>query len=89
MAVDRIIATNREEILRICARHGAKNARIFGFFARGEAEPDSDVDLLVDLGPKHSSFFPGALLMDLQDLLGRHVTIVEPEALHRYIRDQV
>ena len=89
MALDHVIATNREEILRICAKHGAKNVRIFGSFVRGEAGPDSDVDFLVDVGPKHSSFFPGGLLMDLQDLLGRHVNIVEPEALHWYIRDRV
>ena len=89
MALDHFITINREEILKICAKHGAKNVRVFGSFARGEAGPDSNVDFLVDVGPKHSSFFPGGLLMDLQDLLGRRVNIVEPEALHSHIRDRV
>ena len=39
----------REEILRIAAQHGAQNVRIFGSTARGEAEEDSDIDVLVDL----------------------------------------
>lgn len=40
----------REEILRVAARHGAYNVRIFGSAARSEAGPGSDVDFVVDLG---------------------------------------
>ncbi len=89
MALDQFLATNREEILRICAKHGARNVRVFGSFARGEAGPNSDVDFLVDVGPKHTPWFPGGLLMDLQDLLGRRVGIAEPDGLHWYIREKV
>ena len=89
MALDQFLAANREEILRICAKHGARNVRVFGSFARGEAGPDSDVDFLVDVGPEHTPWFPGGLLMDLQDLLGRKVDIAEPDGLHWYIRDKV
>ena len=89
MALDQFLATNREEILRICAKHGAQNVRVFGSFARGEAGPDSDVDFLVDVGPEHTPWFPGGLLMDLQDLLGRRVDIAEPDGLHWYIREKV
>jgi len=39
------IEQNREEILRIAARHGARNVRVFGSVARGEDRFDSDVDL--------------------------------------------
>lgn len=84
-----LLKRNRQEILRVCAKHGARNIRIFGSFARGEAGLDSDVDLLVDVGPEHSPWFPGGLLTELQDLLGRRVDIVEPEGIHWYIRDQV
>ncbi len=89
MALDQFLATNRDEILRICAKHGARNVRVFGSFARGEAGPDSDVDFLVDVGPEHTPWFPGGLLMDLQDLLGRRVDIAEPDGLHWYIREKV
>jgi predicted nucleotidyltransferase len=43
------IEQNREEILRIAARHGARNVRVFGSVARGEDRFDSDVDLLVEM----------------------------------------
>ena len=89
MALDQLVAANRDKILSICAKHGAQNVRVFGSFARGEARPDSDLDLLVDVGTEHSPLFPGGLLMDLQDLLGRHVDIVEPEGLHWHLRDRV
>jgi len=89
MAVDHLLKVHREEILRICAKHGARNVRVFGSFARGQATHESDLDLLVDVPAEHSPFFPGGLLMDLQDLLGRQVDIVEPEGLHWYIRDRV
>ncbi len=89
MALDQFLATNREEILRICAKHGARNVRVFGSFPRGEAGPHSDVDFSVDVGPEHTPWFPGGLLMDLQDLLGRRVDIAEPDGLHWYIREKV
>lgn len=79
----------RQEILRISAKHGATNVRIFGSVARGDAGPDSDLDLLVDVGPNPSPFFPGGLLTDLEALLGKKVDIVTPGGLHWYIRDRV
>ena len=89
MAVDDLIANHREDILRICAKHGARNVRVFGSFARGDATPDSDLDLLVTVGPSRTAFFPGGLLADLQDLLSRKVDIVTQDALHWYIRERV
>ncbi len=84
-----VVKDKREEILRISASHGAHNVRIFGSVARGEAGADSDVDFLVDMGSEHTPWFPGGLLMDLQDLLGCKVDILTEDALHWYIRDRV
>jgi predicted nucleotidyltransferase len=83
------IQSKREEILAIAAKHGAINLRVFGSAARGDAGPESDVDLLVEAGPKVSDWFPGGLLMDLQELLGRKVDVVTPGALHWYIKDRI
>lgn len=79
----------RDEILRIAARHGAYNLRVFGSAVRGETGPESDIDFLVDCGPNRSPFFPGGLLADLEDLLGRRVQVLTEAALHPYIRDRV
>jgi uncharacterized protein len=87
--IGQLVKAKREEILRIAAQHGAYNVRIFGSVARGEDGPGSDVDLLVDVGPVHSSWFPAGLIVDLEDLLGCKVDVVEPEGLHWYIRERV
>ena len=89
MGIEELLTEKREEILRIAARHGACNVRIFGSVARGEARPESDVDFLVDVGPDHSAFFPGGLVADLEDLLGRRVDVVELAGLHWYLRDKI
>ena len=56
--------------------------RVFGSVARGDARPESDVDLLVDVASQTSSWFPAGLILDLERLLGRHVEVVTEKALH-------
>ena len=62
MSLHALLQEKREDIMRIAAKHGAHNVRVFGSAARGEAGEASDLDLLVDVGPNRSPFFPGALL---------------------------
>jgi len=59
MDLNYLLTSRREEILSIAAKHGARNVRIFGSVARGEAGEESDIDLLVDVGPGRTPFFPG------------------------------
>ncbi len=89
MGIEQILKEKRAEILQIAERHGAYNVRVFGSVARGEAGPESDIDLLVEMGQKHSSFFPGGLIIDLEKLLGRKVQVVTVKGLHHYIRNRV
>lgn len=84
-----LIRAKRDEILRIAAKHGARNIRVFGSVARGEARAESDVDFLIDAGPVTSSWFPAGLIVDLQDLLGRPVEVVTEKGLNPLIRDRV
>ena len=44
---------------------------------------------IVEMGPNRSPWFPGGLIADLEDLLGRRVDVVTEKALHSYIRDRV
>ena len=89
MSADELLKEKREEILRTASKHGARNVRVFGSVARGEARPDSDVDLLVEVGPDRTPFFPGGLIADLEELLGKKVQVVTQEGLHWYIRERV
>ena len=84
-----LLRRQRRNILRAAKRRGARKVRVFGSAARGEAGPDSDIDLLVELEPGRSLFDLGGLLMDLQDMLGRRVHLVTEGALHWYIKDRV
>lgn len=85
----RLVSAERDEILRIAARHGAANVRVFGSVERGEDDAESDVDFLVDMQPEHSAFFPGGLVADLEDFLGRRVHVVTEKALHWSMRVSV
>jgi predicted nucleotidyltransferase len=89
MSLDEILQTKREDILRIATMYGAYNVRVFGSVARGEADSESDVDLLVDMEPGRSLFDLGGLLMDLQDLLGCNVDVVTEDGLRDRIRKRV
>ena len=89
MTLEQLLHEKREAIQRIAAAHGAYNIRVFGSVARGEATPQSDLDLLMDVGSTTSAWFPAGLLLDLEELLGCHVDVVTERALHPTLRDRV
>lgn len=84
-----LLRARREDILRLAARHGARDVRVFGSAARGESGPASDLDFLVTTGDVTSPWFPTGLKEDLEALLGREVDVVTENALHWSIRDKV
>jgi uncharacterized protein len=89
MAAQRLQSGDRERILKIAHRHGVTAVKVFGSFARDEARPDSDLDLLIEAGPNTTPFFPGGLIADLEDALGRRVDVVEEKGLHRLLKDRI
>ncbi len=90
MKLQQLLQSKREDILAVALRHGAFNVRVFGSVARGEETETSDIDLLVDYDlQKISPWFPGGLLMDLQDILGCKVDIVTEQGLSHLIKDRV
>jgi predicted nucleotidyltransferase len=89
MGIDEFLKAKREDILRIAAKHGARGVRVFGSVARGEASAGSDVDFLVEFEPGRSLFDHAALLLDLEELLGREVDVVTHRSLRSRIRERV
>ena len=89
MELNEKIQGHRQEILSRAKKYGARNVRIFGSVARGDAREDSDIDVLVDLESGRSLLDLGGLLMDLQDLLGRRVDVVTAKGLRDRIRSRV
>ena len=89
LGIKDLLSTKREEILRIAARHGALNVRIFGSVARGEATENSDVDLLVELEQGRSLLDQAGLMVELEDLLGRKVDVVTEQGLYWLLRRRI
>jgi uncharacterized protein len=79
----------RDAVLEVARRHGVTSVRVFGSVARGEDSAKSDIDLLVTTGPKVSPWFPAGLVLDLEQLLGRHIDVVTETGLNPLLRDQV
>lgn len=89
MNAKKLLSTERDAILRIGAKYGARNIRIFGSFARGEDDSASDLDFLVDLEPGRSLLDLGGLQMELESLLGCRVDVATERGLKARIRDRV
>jgi predicted nucleotidyltransferase len=89
LTVGNTLREQREAILRIAARHGATDVRLIGSVARGEARPDSDVDLLVTWSEGTSLLNHAALMLELERLLGRKVDIASDGWVKPSIRNSV
>jgi hypothetical protein len=87
-AVERLMA-QREQVLAVAERRGARNVRVFGSVARGDDGPTSDVDLLVDLDDGVSLIGLAGLQNELSDLLGVSVDVVPASMLKPRLRDRV
>jgi predicted nucleotidyltransferase len=89
MTLEALLKAKREEILRVCAKYGAHNVRVFGSVIRGEADEQSDVDFLVEMEPGRSLFDLGGLQYELEQLLGCPVDVVTERGFKARIRDRV
>lgn len=72
----------KSEVARVANRYDAAGAYLFGSYARGDARPDSDVDVLIVGGP---SFYPGnvfAIAEELHRSLGRPVDVYEESEIN-------
>lgn len=74
----------------MCSHYGVARLEVFGSVSRGDAEPDSDVDILYELEPgARLGWEIEGLADDLSELLGRRVDLVSRNALHERLRDGV
>jgi hypothetical protein len=89
MALEELLREKREEILRICSKYGARDVRVFGSVARGDADQQSDLDFVVTLEPGRTLFDLGGLQYELEQLLGCRVDVVTEKGLRARIRERV
>jgi len=84
-----ILQNHRDDILRIATQYGASNVRVFGSVARGEARPESDIDVLIHLETGRSLLDIVAIKQELEELLGRKVDVLTESSLSPYLREQI
>jgi len=84
-----VIQEKRTRILVVAGRYGATNLRVFGSVVRGEAGPESDLDLLVEMEPGRSLLDHIALIHDLEEVLGCRVDMVTEKALKERYKERV
>ncbi|MBM4250179.1 MAG: nucleotidyltransferase family protein [Euryarchaeota archaeon] len=83
------IARIKRKIAPILRRYGVTRAALFGSVARGRSREGSDIDILVEVGPKISLLGFVGLKQDLEDALGRPVDLVEYSTIKPLLRDRI
>ncbi len=80
----------KHKILPLLKRFGVKKAALFGSIVGGEARPDSDIDILVEIGRDDISLldFVG-LKLDLEEALGKKVDLVEYSTIKPLLRERI
>lgn len=79
----------RQQLLDLASRHGMSNVRVFGSASRGEARPDSDIDLLVDVETGRSLLDLIGFAQDAEALLVRKVDVVSSGGISPWMRDTI
>lgn len=90
MTSQEVLAILRQNADDLRAR-GVQHAALFGSLARGEAGPDSDIDILIDLDPKvrFDVFSYVGLKMHIEELFPGRVDVINRGALKPYLREPV
>jgi hypothetical protein len=89
MSARELLRKQRDQIISVAARHGARNVRVIGSVARRQDDAASDIDLLVDLDGGRSLLDHAALIADLQSLLGQKVDVATERGLRPAVRGRV
>lgn len=70
-------------------RYGVSNIRVFGSVARGEADEQSDLDLLIDVAPGHGYFDMAGFAMDVEQLMGVFTQVATPNGLKKRMQARI
>ncbi len=82
----RVIRQHRREL----KRYGVKRIGLFGSFARGEENKNSDVDIIVEFekGEKNFDNFINTVFL-LEKILGREVDVLTPESINKHLKPYI
>jgi len=89
MGIQELLKIKRTQILDLSAKHGASKVRVIGSVARNEETPESDIDFLVEMESGRSLLDHAALILDLEELLGKKVDVASERGLRPRVRKRV
>ncbi len=87
--MEKYIEELRSKVIPILKQHGVVRASVFGSFVRREMKEGSDIDILIELPREKSLLDFVALKLDLEDVLGRKVDLVEYSTIHPLLRERI
>jgi predicted nucleotidyltransferase len=76
-------------LINICRENDVAKLELFGSTARGEADDDSDIDLLVEFSKRKSLLALVSVERKMSAALGRKVDLLTEAAISPYLRDQI
>jgi hypothetical protein len=82
-------ALNYERLIAVCRTHGTRRIAVFGSFGRGDAGPNSDVDLIVEFTNPTGLLALVRLERELEEALGRSVDLLTENAISPHLRDRI
>lgn len=77
------------KLVEVCRQNDVVKVGVFGSFARGEANEQSDIDLIVQFSKRKSLLALVALERQLEHALGRKVEVLTEAALSPYLHDRI
>lgn len=82
---------SKDKLAGFCKRNHIRKLSVFGSAVRGDLQPNSDIDLLVEFeqGLTPGLFSIIKMEMELAEMLGRKVDLRTLEDLSQYFRDEV
>jgi predicted nucleotidyltransferase len=86
----RSFSSIKRRALPVLKRHDVKRAAIFGSFALGEANSNSDVDFLIEYKGKNKSLLDlVGLKLDLEETLARKVDVITYRSIYWRLRERI
>jgi len=89
MAAVKQLPFDTNKLIDICRQNDVAKIGVFGSSSRGEANPDSDIDLLVEFSKRKSLLSLVALEREMSVALGKKVDLLTEAAISPYLRDRI
>ena len=85
----RALSFDTNKLIEICRQNDVSKIGVFGSTARGEANEQSDIDLLIEFSRRKSLLAVVALERQIATALGRKVDLLTEAAISPYLRERI